>query len=480
MIPSGRPRRLRLSWGAVFNLEPPKLTILVRSIALDQQVCVNLTLNSRCFAVVDLTMLVIVFISLARWNYKLDIAMSSCSITFLGRRFVSSCLSRKTRIGSTGTHRTARPYHFTLLESCKWSCTPGSSCRNKFFPLQALLRENGNAFLTARVGTQNVNLIAHLFIYRSSFDLGSQQRFPVGSWKGVCKPSDVQGNYLSPCKAVSGLYYLQATPQLSLRPTEICNQWRWRLWAIRSQCCHAPWRFPLACWCRSFWISWGLRLGEATRTVCQYESRCVQNHVWTKRLTWLNCGWLGKPLFVTCLLYLNAEWPMDWAAETLFLDDATDCGNYAFVRPQHTHHAWICVLCVHMQAYLYVPSHTVVFSWFKPSFLSSNLNIWLLIIYLGDAHSAPALSSFTFSSVSSLQLCLETIVCPAPRQSHLYHRAGARASICAQPWFRFYLGVGNFARATGARKRNESIFSSIWGSLIAGPPDYLTSFFWLP
>lgn len=40
----------------------------------------------------------------------------------------------------------------------------------------------------------------------------------------------------------------------------------------------------------------------------------------------------GKPLFVSLLLYLNASWPRDWAAETLFLDADTDVG--LVVRPK--------------------------------------------------------------------------------------------------------------------------------------------------
>ena len=40
----------------------------------------------------------------------------------------------------------------------------------------------------------------------------------------------------------------------------------------------------------------------------------------------------GRPLLVSLLLYLDATWPRDWDAETLFLDDATDCG--IAVRPR--------------------------------------------------------------------------------------------------------------------------------------------------
>lgn len=40
----------------------------------------------------------------------------------------------------------------------------------------------------------------------------------------------------------------------------------------------------------------------------------------------------GRPLLVSLLLYLDAAWPRDWDAETLFLDDATDCG--VVVRPR--------------------------------------------------------------------------------------------------------------------------------------------------
>ncbi len=40
----------------------------------------------------------------------------------------------------------------------------------------------------------------------------------------------------------------------------------------------------------------------------------------------------GKPLFVSLLLYLDAEWKRDWDAETLFLDVASDVG--ILVRPK--------------------------------------------------------------------------------------------------------------------------------------------------
>ncbi|KAK3272238.1 hypothetical protein CYMTET_19455 [Cymbomonas tetramitiformis] len=40
----------------------------------------------------------------------------------------------------------------------------------------------------------------------------------------------------------------------------------------------------------------------------------------------------GKPLFVSLLLYLNDEWPLQWDGETMFLDERTGTG--VFVRPQ--------------------------------------------------------------------------------------------------------------------------------------------------
>lgn len=40
----------------------------------------------------------------------------------------------------------------------------------------------------------------------------------------------------------------------------------------------------------------------------------------------------GRPLLVTLLIYLDAEWDRDWGAETLFLDGASDAG--VFVRPR--------------------------------------------------------------------------------------------------------------------------------------------------
>ena len=39
----------------------------------------------------------------------------------------------------------------------------------------------------------------------------------------------------------------------------------------------------------------------------------------------------GQPYFVSLLLYLNAAWPREWDAETLFLDGQTDVG--LVVRP---------------------------------------------------------------------------------------------------------------------------------------------------
>lgn len=38
------------------------------------------------------------------------------------------------------------------------------------------------------------------------------------------------------------------------------------------------------------------------------------------------------PLFVSLLLYLDAEWQREWDAETLFLDPPSGTG--VFVRPQ--------------------------------------------------------------------------------------------------------------------------------------------------
>eukprot|EP01023_Acetabularia_acetabulum_P002205 TRINITY_DN10843_c0_g1_i1.p1 TRINITY_DN10843_c0_g1~~TRINITY_DN10843_c0_g1_i1.p1 ORF type:complete len:320 (-),score=47.34 TRINITY_DN10843_c0_g1_i1:1111-2070(-) len=41
---------------------------------------------------------------------------------------------------------------------------------------------------------------------------------------------------------------------------------------------------------------------------------------------------LGKPLFVSMLIYLNESWEREWDAETLFLDSVSDTG--VFVRPK--------------------------------------------------------------------------------------------------------------------------------------------------
>jgi len=40
----------------------------------------------------------------------------------------------------------------------------------------------------------------------------------------------------------------------------------------------------------------------------------------------------AQPLLVSMLLYLDDQWPRDWGAETLFLDDETDMG--VVVRPR--------------------------------------------------------------------------------------------------------------------------------------------------
>jgi hypothetical protein len=37
---------------------------------------------------------------------------------------------------------------------------------------------------------------------------------------------------------------------------------------------------------------------------------------------------LGKPLFVSLLVYLDKEWPRENDAETLFLDTLTDTGEF--------------------------------------------------------------------------------------------------------------------------------------------------------
>ena len=39
----------------------------------------------------------------------------------------------------------------------------------------------------------------------------------------------------------------------------------------------------------------------------------------------------GRPLLVSLLVYLDAAWPRDWGAETLFLDGRSDIG--VAVRP---------------------------------------------------------------------------------------------------------------------------------------------------
>lgn len=53
---------------------------------------------------------------------------------------------------------------------------------------------------------------------------------------------------------------------------------------------------------------------------------------WTETFGDYFNGEPGRPLLVSLLLYLNDEWERDWAADTLFLDAATDTG--AFVRPR--------------------------------------------------------------------------------------------------------------------------------------------------
>ena len=44
------------------------------------------------------------------------------------------------------------------------------------------------------------------------------------------------------------------------------------------------------------------------------------------------CAKPGKPLFVSMLLYLNDEWPMELDAETLAVDIDSDTG--VFIRPR--------------------------------------------------------------------------------------------------------------------------------------------------
>jgi hypothetical protein len=41
---------------------------------------------------------------------------------------------------------------------------------------------------------------------------------------------------------------------------------------------------------------------------------------------------IGKPLFVTLLIYIDKQWHLHWDAETLFLDSVTETG--VFVRPK--------------------------------------------------------------------------------------------------------------------------------------------------
>ncbi len=42
----------------------------------------------------------------------------------------------------------------------------------------------------------------------------------------------------------------------------------------------------------------------------------------------------GKPLFFSLLLYLDAAWPRDHDAETLFLDTPSDAGILVRPRPR--------------------------------------------------------------------------------------------------------------------------------------------------
>lgn len=53
---------------------------------------------------------------------------------------------------------------------------------------------------------------------------------------------------------------------------------------------------------------------------------------WTDRYGDYCNGEPGRPLFVSLILYLNADWPREWLAETLFLDSNTDTG--VMVRPK--------------------------------------------------------------------------------------------------------------------------------------------------
>lgn len=60
-------------------------------------------------------------------------------------------------------------------------------------------------------------------------------------------------------------------------------------------------------------------------------SKGVQRTVVSTDLLELKFAGPGKPFFVTMLLYLDEEWPLNWDAETMILDPRSGTG--VFVRP---------------------------------------------------------------------------------------------------------------------------------------------------
>ena len=83
---------------------------------------------------------------------------------------------------------------------------------------------------------------------------------------------------------------------------------------------------------------------SSERLACPWSQGFPHPSAWSDAYGDYCNGERGRPLLVSLLLYLDAAWPRDWAAETLFLDGASDCG--VAVRPRRCRAVLMDQVCV--------------------------------------------------------------------------------------------------------------------------------------
>jgi hypothetical protein len=80
-------------------------------------------------------------------------------------------------------------------------------------------------------------------------------------------------------------------------------------------------------WARHNWLSQasGIEALAQKAEACLGVASCPRHATSTQET--------DKPRFVSMLVYLNSSWPLDFGAETIFLDGATDAGILVRPRP---------------------------------------------------------------------------------------------------------------------------------------------------